>query len=889
LLAANPFSRISGVLTSVIENPDHARAEAIFHGSAVGSLLLDPSARVLCANQAFARLLEVPMEALPGRALDALISSDQAVLLRDHLHALNCGTVDSARLELCFEDELFSEVWADVALAAQRGPKGELISIVVSAMDSSERRRRDQYTAQRFGLTLQSAELGQWEWLVASDALDVDAYWAMTLGYADGRLKPRMEALMELVHPDDRKSAQDDVDACLEGQAAEFSCELRMRHADGRWIWVVHQGMVVEREPAGACKRVIGTTKDVTRRKTAELALRRSQQHQLLAMNSASLGQWEWNTKDDSISFDARCAELFGRSPINGTIERTAWLRFVDSEDVSAVEAHLAACMRSEAGGISLEHRAVHPERGRIWLRNCGQMVERDELGRPLHIVGLYEDITDRKLAEEELRAAKEKAEAASRAKSAFLANMSHEIRTPMNAMIGLTRLVLDADLKPRERDFLQKVHASSLSLLAILNDILDLSKIEAGRMVAEQTPFSLTSVLGSVMQLFEQQAKNKGLILRRQFDAFPRSVAGDPARLTQVLSNLVGNAIKFTASGEVRVQAELQPAGDDAVELRCTVHDTGVGLTAEQVARLFQPFSQADESVTRRYGGTGLGLAISRQLVALMGGKIGVSSVPGEGCSFSFTVPLGLGPSAIATPAPAPTLLYNRVAPSTQGRRFDGARILLVDDIALNREVAVEILRGLGAHVVEASDGEQALAELAHRQWDLVLMDLHMPVLDGLSAMHRLAALPPERRPPVVALTASVMDEDRARCHEAGMVDFIAKPVDAENILRVLARWVSRPTDFSRVATNGEQPGRSGSPTTTAGDTALLHRMAPTCVALRPYLKAQELVPDELIDQIRQAAAVEHGSAQWQRLLDLIFDFDHAGALLALETVSTE
>ncbi len=865
-------------------------AEVIFHGSAVGSLLLDAQARVLCANEAFASLSKVPVEALLGRELDSLVSGGQAAALRDHLHALTEGAADSSRLDLCFEDEFFSEVWADVALAAQRAADGQLLSIVVTAMDSSERRRRDQHAAQRFGLTLQSAELGQWEWLVARDVVEVDAYWAMTLGYPVGQLTPTMDALMQLMHPEDRKVAEAQIDACLVGQTADFSCELRMRHADGSWIWVVHQGMVVEREPDGTCKRVIGTTKDVTRRKSAELALRRSQQHQLLAMNSASLGQWEWNGRDDMLSFDARCAELFGQSKVSGTIARKAWLQLVDTQDLPAVREHLGACLRSDAGGISLEHRAVHPVRGLIWLRSSGQLVERDEMGRPLHIVGLYEDITERKQAEEELRAAKEKAEAASRAKSAFLANMSHEIRTPMNAMIGLTRLVLDGDLKPRERGFLQKVHASSLSLLAILNDILDLSKIEAGRMTVEQTSFSLEAVLDGVLKLFSQQAKDKGLILHRQFGALAQCVVGDPARLAQVVSNLVGNAIKFTATGEVRVVAELLAAKDDTAELRCSVIDTGIGLTPEQAAGLFRPFSQADESVTRCYGGTGLGLAISRQLVAVMGGEIGVSSVPGEGCTFSFTARLGLMPAALGvSPVRAPPAMDDPATAASYSHRFDGARVLLVDDVALNREVAVEILRSLGADAFEVSNGEQALAQLATEPWDLVLMDLHMPVLDGVSAMRRLATYAPERRPPVVALTASVMDEDRARCSEAGMVDFIAKPVDAESISRVLARWVPRFSGAEQIAHSAAGSQKPNSRVSSALNKAQRGRMASVFAALRPYLQAQELVPDELVDLIRQAATEEVGNPHLQRLLDLIFDFDHAGALSALEAASTE
>jgi CheY-like chemotaxis protein len=283
------------------------------------------------------------------------------------------------------------------------------------------------------------------------------------------------------------------------------------------------------------------------------------------------------------------------------------------------------------------------------------------------------------------------------------------------------------------------------------------------------------------------------------------------------------------------------------------------------------------------------LGLAISRQLVAVMGGEIGVSSVPGEGCTFSFTVRLGLLPASGVNPVPAPPAMDDSATAASYRHRFDGARVLLVDDVALNREVAVEILRSLGADAFEVSNGEQALAQLAAEPWDLVLMDLHMPVLDGVSAMSRLAEHAPERRPPVVALTASVMDEDRARCSEAGMVDFIAKPVDAENISRVLARWVPRFSGADQIAHSAARSQKSNARVSSALNKAQHGRMASIVAALRPYLQAQELVPDELVDLIRQAATEDVGNPHWQRLLDLIFDFDHAGALSALETTSTE
>jgi two-component system, sensor histidine kinase and response regulator len=864
-------------------------AEVILEYGSTGSMLLDAQGRVLYSNQAFADLLGRSLDALTGCDLLSLVPNERAAELREHLLGLSQGTTHSVRMELSFEGDFFSEVWADVSMDARQTAGGDLLGIVVTAMDSTQRRLREQRDAQRFGLTLQSAELGQWEWLVPTDTLEVDAYWAMTLGYAVGQLTPNMGALLQLVHPEERGATQSDLQACLAGNEADFRCEVRMRHSDGCWVWVVHQGMVVEREPSGACKRMIGTTKDVTRSKAAELALRQAQQRQQLAMKSARLGQWEWDHRSDRISFDDRCAELFGQAAAGGSFERALWTDLIDADDRQPALAHLASCLGSEEGAILMEHRVVHAQRGRIWLRNCGQIIERDSQGWPTHIVGLYEDINDRKLAEEELRSAKERAETASRAKSAFLANMSHEIRTPMNAMIGLTRLVLDADLKPRERDYLQKVHSSSLSLLAILNDILDLSKVEAGRLTLEELPFSLRSVLDNVMQLYSQQASNKGLSLQCDIGDSPRLVVGDPSRLTQVLSNLVGNALKFTSHGGVRISAEVRLVDGGPAELHCAVQDTGIGLSADQMASLFRPFSQADESVTRRYGGTGLGLAISRQLVSLMGGEIGVSSIQGTGCRFHFTARLAVPSPAMAVSSHRSSDVSYSDMVITSGQRFAGLRVLLADDIALNREVVVELLRRLGADVVEACDGEQALAQMAHHTWDIVLMDLHMPVLDGLSAMRRVGELDSAHRPPVVALTASVMDEDRIRCFEAGMVDFVAKPVDPNDLARVLSRWVRKGPGPGPAVLTAAAAAPCGTAALAAPDMALREQFAAVFESLRSYLRAHELVPDDLIDQIRQLAAAEPHEPGWPGLVELILDFDHASALLALNGLAPE
>ena len=408
--------------------------------------------------------------------------------------------------------------------------------------------------------------------------------------------------------------------------------------------------------------------------------------------------------------------------------------------------------------------------------------------GEPHLLVQLF-DLTEIRKATEAMREAQERAEAANRAKSEFLANMSHEIRTPMNAIIGLSHLALNLDLTPKLRDYLNKISRSAQALLAILDDILDYSKVEAGRLELDATAFHLMEVLETVVQLFSVRADEQGLALKVEIspDA-PQWLIGDPLRLGQVLTNLIGNAIKFTASGAVRVQVESIADEPGFATLRFTVQDTGIGISATEVQHLFQPFTQADGSITRRFGGTGLGLAISQRLVRLMGSNIEVASAPGQGSTFSFTIRLALSeqePTSRRTLAALPCAWEATTM-------IRGARILLVEDNAINQQVAREILERWGLLVVVAGDGEQALAALADSgPFDAVLMDIHMPVMDGLEATRRIRRDERFRDLPILAMTAAVMAKDQAECREAGMNDHVAKPIRPEQLLGVLERWI--------------------------------------------------------------------------------------------------
>jgi len=510
-----------------------------------------------------------------------------------------------------------------------------------------------------------------------------------------------------------------------------------------------------------------------------------------------------------SISLGPGCESVTGYTTVEFEADTMLWAKIVHDDDRQAVIRHFESILAGTAPE-PLEYRILRRDGETSWIRNTPVVVRAAD-GSVELFEGLVQDVTERRLMEEEIRTARRKAEEASRAKSDFLANMSHEIRTPMNAILGLTRLALRRVQDGEVRGFLEGVAEAGSNLLAILGDILDFSKIEAGQMELCEEVFDPAEHLARCLRGVEEQARRKGLALNLDMDGnIPPLARGDTVRLRQVVDNLLGNAVKFTASGSVTLSARMDALGH---VLELTVSDTGIGIASDKLDIIFDTFTQADSTTTRRFGGTGLGLAITRRLLAMMGGVISVESAPGRGTQFHVRVPLGR--------VQEPHDMTHAAQSSCPGRpRARGLRILLAEDEPSNRLFARTFLEEDGHAVTEAHNGEQALELLAQAPFDLVLMDVTMPVMDGLEATRiiRSGGLPgvnPDL--PVVGLTAHAVKGDRERFLEAGMNACLVKPLDLDALRRVLSE--------ADCATATPQPTPAGAPAEHAFDHAWISR----------------------------------------------------------------
>ena len=514
---------------------------------------------------------------------------------------------------------------------------------------------------------------------------------------------------------------------------------------------------------------VFRTALDIEERKRNAEKLRESEERLKFALEGARMGSWDAGLTQGVVFWNAEFARQHGFDEKKLKADIDAWFEAILPDDRSLASRAFQDYLHGESGQFNVEYRT----RLNNWIMSKGAVAETDSNGAPTRITGITIDISEIKAAEEQLTAAKQEAEAATRAKSDFLANMSHEIRTPMNAIIGMAHLALQTELTLRQQDYLSKIRGAANSLLGIINDILDFSKIEAGKLDLEEVDFNLDEVLENLGNLVTVKAREKEKleVLFATSQDVPRFLVGDPLRLGQVLVNLANNAVKFTEEGEIIISTDLLESKNGQVKLQFTVSDTGVGMTREQIDRLFQAFSQADTSTTRKYGGTGLGLTISKRLVEMQGGEIWVESKPGVGSRFIFTAWFGQSEKKqkrILTPSPD----------------LRGMKVLVVDDNATSRIIFKDMLESFTFEVALASTGEEGLAEVenaaATSPFKLVVMDWKMPGIDGIETARRIKNNPRiPAKPAIILVTAYGREEVIKQVEAAELNGFLLKPIN--------------------------------------------------------------------------------------------------------------
>jgi PAS domain S-box-containing protein len=713
------------------------------------------------------------------------LHADDRMRVAEEIEAAAAGTQSfDSEYRIVRPDGLVRYMKAAASLKCD--PTGRGRRLIGVSFDITERKEAENKLIEaneRFAVAAEAASLGFWDLDIEARSARWDDQMFRIFGLERTDEEPRA-VRFEHVHTDDRTRVDEEIRDAIAGTRS-FNSEYRIVRPDGR-VRHVKSAASLKRDPSGLGGRLIGVSFDVTDRKEAESKLTEANERFAVAAEAANLGFWDLDIETGSVRWDDQMFRLFGVDRREGNNHRVR-LKYVHADDLARVEEEMRDAMAGTRSFES-EYRIVRPD-GRIRHTKAAASLKRDPTGPGGRLIGVSFDITERKEAELNLEYARDAAEAANRTKSDFLAVMSHEIRTPMNGIMGMNALLLDTDLTPRQRKMGETIRHSADSLLTIIDDILDISKLEAGKFDLEKIGFNLTSMLKGAIDLLAPRAEEKNLSFSADMTGMSRrALYGDPTRLRQILLNLLSNAIKFTEHGDITITVATTDAAEGSARTRFEVKDTGPGVDEEAKRRLFKPFEQADGSITRRFGGTGLGLSICKKLVELMGGEIGITDRAGGGSVFWFEVVL---------PHAAPGF-DDRSEKSAEGHRRSTAvhygRILLAEDNDVNVEVATMILEGAGYAVDVAVDGIRAVDAVSRNSYDLVLMDVQMPKLDGLSATRQIRAS--ERggkRLPIIAMTANAMKEDRRRCIDAGMDDYLSKPLKPALLIETVHLWMDR------------------------------------------------------------------------------------------------
>ncbi|MFP5257894.1 MAG: PAS domain S-box protein, partial [Acidobacteriota bacterium] len=750
-------------------------------------LRLDPVGRVAFCNAFGLDFFGYRLEEMTGRELGPLIdptgSDDRPwpLVLAD-LDAAPEGVLSLTRRHLRRNGEI---AWIAWAVRGLRDASGSWAEILCIGNDITERKRIEEAlraSEARYALVARGANDGIWDWDLRTHAVYFSPRYLDILGYAPDEMGQLLDEWTRRIHPDDAEAVVRANKRCADGEVDTFAVEYRMRHKDGSYRWIHGRGASLKDEQ-GNVIRLAGTHTDITRRKRDEKALRESQDQLAKIFRFAPVGIAITTRREGRIldlnETSARIlgyvkAEIMGRTVTELGLWRTPEAR-------EALLAELARNGSVNGKELVFTHKSGTPV---VVLYSA---VPHQTYGESC-ILAVLMDISERKAMEQALRRSKDAAEAANKAKSEFLSTMSHEIRTPMNTILGMVDVLTPTALTPEQAYAIKAIELAGGNLLALLNDILDLSQIEAGGVIMEEKICDLRELCAQLVDMMRPDAARKGLEMRLETHGeLPPRLYCCPDRIRQILLNLLGNAIKFTPKGEIVLELGREDS-PDGQKLRLAVRDTGIGIPADKQSLIFDRFTQINAAANRQYGGVGLGLAICKKLAEMMDGRIRVQSREGHGSTFTLTLPLRPAGRPQSQPQSAPQ------CPLRPGKGRGGS-VLLVEDSPSNVEVMRLMLEDTSFDVAWAPSGEAALALLEEKSFDIVLMDVEMPGMDGYETTRALRRQEQEQgraRTPVVALTAHAFEEHRQHSIEAGCDDFQVKPIPKARLLSVLETWLS-------------------------------------------------------------------------------------------------
>jgi PAS domain S-box-containing protein len=800
-------------VTEIVRNARHlAESEARFRRMAeaapVGIFCADAKGSVTYVNRAWSEKIGLTVEqALGDGWMSAL--ADRPLYEESPPWTGFERPGDIRRRIVRFRSSTGGDMWVETVNSPEFDEDGRISGFIGAVIDITEQRNATEKlreSERRFQALANLAPTGIFRTDTDGNCTYVNAAWLRITALREGEWEN--DGWARALHPDDRIRVFESWSEAVR-ERRDFRSEFRFEHPDGTSAWVDVLGRP-EIADDGGVLGFIGVTIDITERRKMEEELNAREAQLTLLANNATDAVFR-------LALDGCClyASPSARSLLEIDPAKLIGAQMIDR--FHPEDAPLVADAFADLGAGRVENCliAYRSERLRFpgefrWLEaNCG-LVRDPETGEPREVIASIRDVSATKALEQDLTLARERAEEAALAKSAFLANMSHEIRTPMNGVIGFTELLLADDLGDVQRNQIQLIAESGRAMMRLLNDILDMSKIEAGQMRIANEPVDLRHMIRSSARLMEPVARSKHLDLIIDVeDAIPQRILGDPLRIRQILLNLIGNAVKFTEQGSVRVRAGVE-SGESDTMLRFDVEDTGVGIPAERLEHIFQQFTQADDSIARRFGGSGLGLTISSQLAGLMGGAIEVSSELGKGTVFMVRLPLRLPDTRIEPSS------ERSIARPQRGVSGSAPRVLIAEDHDINQELILAMARRAGMAPSLAADGAQAVAMVLQAAesgtpFDLVLMDIQMPVIDGLQATRQLRrqGITPDVLP-IVALTANAYAEDVSACLAAGMQAHMSKPVRLRDLRDILSRFVPRTDMPSATGATEPAPERS-------------------------------------------------------------------------------